>query len=64
MDNKELYEALMAKMDRGFNSVKKRLDGVEYRLSQVEHELGSVKLELKKIDTVLNYTEQYDNIPT
>lgn len=37
-------------MNLGFKSVNKRLDGIEN--------------ELRKIDTVLGYSEQYNNIPT
>ena len=41
---------LKAEMSLGFKSVNKRLDGIEN--------------ELRKIDTVLGYSEQYNNIPT
>ncbi len=59
-DKAEILQAiaeLRAEMNAGFKSVNKRLDGVE-------HELALVKLELKKIDTVLGYQQQYDNIPS
>lgn len=52
-DKAEILKAiheLKAEMNANFKSVNKRLDGIEY--------------ELKKIDTVLHYTEQYDNIPS
>lgn len=42
--------ALEHKVDAGFRSVNKRLDGIEH--------------ELRKIDTVLHYTEKYENIPS
>ena len=41
---------LRNEMISGFKSVNKRLDGIEN--------------ELRKIDTVLGYQEQYDNIPS
>lgn len=41
---------LKSEMNLGFKSVNKRLDGIEN--------------ELRKIDTVLGYSEQYNNIPT
>lgn len=56
-DNNELLKSLISKIDNldkrvegGFKSVNKRLDGIEH--------------ELRKIDTVLGYTEQYNNIPS
>lgn len=52
-DNKEILKAisdLNSQMQLGFKSVNKRLDGIEN--------------ELRKIDTVLSYSEQYNNIPT
>ncbi|GEM_PF-1903705 len=51
-DNKEVLQAiseLRSEMQSGFRSVNKRLDGIEN--------------ELRKIDTVLGYSDQYDNIP-
>jgi hypothetical protein len=51
-DNKEVLEAiadLKTDMNSNFKSVNKRLNGIEN--------------ELKKIDVVLKYSEQYDNIP-
>ncbi|MGB5942696.1 MAG: hypothetical protein WBG71_07420 [Leeuwenhoekiella sp.] len=45
----ELKSELKSDMKSGFQSVNKRLDGIEN--------------ELRKIDTVLGYQEQYDNIP-
>lgn len=59
-DKKEILKAiqdLKDDMNANFKSVNKRLDGVE-------HEMALVKLELKKIDTVIRYQEEYDNIPT
>ncbi len=41
---------LKKEVNLGFKSVNKRLDGIEN--------------ELRKIDTVLGYSEQYNNIPT
>lgn len=41
-------ESLQNTMNSNFKSVNKRLDGIEY--------------ELKKINTVMNYQDQYDNI--
>lgn len=52
-DSKEILNAiteLRADMNAGFKSVNKRLDGIEN--------------ELRKIDTVLGYQDQYDNIPS
>ncbi len=52
-DNKAILEAiseLRSDMNIGFKSINKRLDGIEY--------------ELKKIDTVLHYSEAYNNIPS
>lgn len=59
-DNSEILQAiadlkkevidLKSDMQSGFRSVNKRLDGIEN--------------ELRKIDTVLGYSEQYNNIPT
>lgn len=51
-ENQEILEAISAlrnDMNSGFKSINKRLDGIEN--------------ELRKIDTVLGYQEQYDNIP-
>lgn len=51
-DNIEVLKAiseLKKDMNSSFRSVNKRLDGIES--------------ELRKIDTVLSYSEQYDNIP-
>jgi len=42
-------QELRAEINIGFKSVNKRLDGIEN--------------ELRKIDTVLGYQDQYDNIP-
>ncbi len=39
---------LKSEVYSGFKSINKRLDGIEH--------------ELRKIDTVLHYSEQYDNI--
>ncbi len=41
---------LKSEVNLGFKSINKRLDGIEN--------------ELRKIDTVLGYQEQYDNIPS
>lgn len=52
-NNKEVLKAISSlreEMQIGFRSVNKRLDGIEN--------------ELRKIDTVLGYQEQYDNIPS
>lgn len=57
MDNRELYETLVAKMESMDKRINKRLDSIGRQLSEI-------KYELKKIDTVLSYTEHYDNIPT
>ncbi|TDN89085.1 hypothetical protein DET49_1071 [Salegentibacter sp. 24] len=51
-DNQEVLKAiaeLKAEINSNFRSVNKRLDGIEN--------------ELRKIDTVLSYSDQYDNIP-
>ncbi|WP_282085165.1 hypothetical protein [Aquimarina algiphila] len=56
-ETNELLKTLIGRIDNlekemksGFTSVNKRLDGVEY--------------ELKKINTVIKYQDQYDNIPS
>lgn len=52
-ENKELIKAikdLEKNMNVQFKSVHKRLDGIEH--------------ELRKIDTVLGYSAQYENIPS
>lgn len=52
-DNQDILKAitdLKSELQLGFKSVNKRLDGIEN--------------ELRKIDTVLGYSEQYNNIPT
>lgn len=52
-DSKEILKAISefkTEMNANFKSVNKRLDGIEY--------------ELKKIDTILHYTETYENIPS
>ena len=52
-DNQEVLKAISemkTEMQASFKSVNKRLDGIEN--------------ELRKIDTVLGYSQQYDNIPT
>ncbi len=41
---------LKEEMQIGFRSVNKRLDGIEN--------------DLRKVDTILRYQEQYDNIPS
>ena len=57
----EKIGSLGDRLDEKINSMDerlcKRLDGIDYRLTLVEHEL-------KKIDTVLHYTAQYNNIPS
>ncbi len=53
MSGKKILEAinlLRSNMNSGFKSINKRLDGIEN--------------ELRKIDTVLGYQKQYDNIPS
>ena len=58
-DKEEILQAIKSleeTMSSHFRSVNKRLDGVE-------HEIALVKLELKKIDTVIRYQEEYNNIP-
>lgn len=52
-DKEDIIKAisdLRSDMNIGFRSVNKRLDGIEN--------------ELRKIDTVLGYQQQYDNIPS
>lgn len=50
LEMKRSISSLREEMQIGFRSVNKRLDGIEN--------------ELRKIDTVLGYQEQYDNIPS
>ena len=52
-EHEEILKAisdLKSEMNLGFKSINKRLDGIEN--------------ELRKIDTVMGYQDQYDNIPS
>lgn len=62
--DKKLYEALVAKIDNLTNKVQE-MDRRIYEMDKrINKRLDGIEYELKKIDTVLGYTAQYENIPS
>ena len=55
-DTNELLKTLIAKFDAIESNLKKDFAGVNKRLDGIDYEL-------KKINTVVKYQQEYDNIP-